>query len=312
MNRRDFLAIGTALGASALAPSKLVFAQQSPAEPHGKILILVELKGGNDGLNTVIPFADPKYLVLRPGIGIRRDHVLQLDERTGLHPAMQALLPIWREGQLAIVQGVGYPAQNRSHFRSMEIWDTASHAEQYLRDGWLTRAFGDEAASFSNGALPFSASVKTTIKALAAKQGVSVIRVTLGGFDTHQNQPVQHARLLGQLSEGLAAIRTALIELDRWNDALVMTCAEFGRCARENDSNGTDHGSAAPHFVMGGRVNGGLHGAAPQLGQLDGNHNLPMNVDFRQMYATILDRWLGMDAGPILGARFETLPLLRA
>jgi uncharacterized protein (DUF1501 family) len=138
------------------------------------------------------------------------------------------------------------------------------------------------------------------------------MRLTLGGFDTHQNQPAQHARLLRQLSEGLMAMRAALIEFGRWNDTLVMTCAEFGRCARENESNGTDHGTAAPHFVMGGRVNGGLHGGAPLLKQLDGNGNLPMNVDFRQMYATILGRWWGMDAAPILGARFETLPLLRA
>ena len=311
MNRRDFLAAATALGACALAPPTLAMARQSDLEHHGKLLILVELNGGNDGLNTVIPFADPDYLALRPGIGIRRDLVLQLDERTGLHPSMQPLLPVWRDGQLAIVQGVGYPGHNRSHFRSMEIWDTASHADQYLRDSWLTRAFGAQADSISGGALPFAAAVKTVMQALAAGQAVSVIRFTLSGFDTHHNQPVQHARLLKQLSEGLVAIRAALIQLGRWNDALVMTCAEFGRCARENESRGTDHGTAAPHFVMGGRVNGGLLGAAPLLKELDANGNLPMNVDFRQIYATVLGRWWGMDAGPILGARFETLPLLR-
>src|SRR6202042_1186497 len=106
----------------------------------GRTLILVELKGGNDGLNTVVPFADPAYRLLRPTIGIERERVLQLDERTGLHPSLEPLMPLWRDGQLAIVQGVGYAQPNLSHFRSMEIWNTASRSDQYRRDGWLARA----------------------------------------------------------------------------------------------------------------------------------------------------------------------------
>jgi uncharacterized protein (DUF1501 family) len=344
MNRRDFLSVATALGACALAPSKKAVAGGLEPKRSGKILILVELKGGNDGLNTVIPFADPAYAALRPMIGVRRDHVLQIDERSGLHPSMQPLMPIWRDGHLAIVQGVGYPQQNLSHFRSMEIWDTASHANHYLREGWLVRAFSAETAPtgfamsvgsaeagpFSGGGFlapsrvqkrtlrsmvpgdPFGMSVSTAMEPLASNQVVSVIRLTLNGFDTHQNQPNQHARLLGELSNGLAAMRSALIELGRWNDTLVMTYAEFGRRPRENESNGTEHGTAAPHFVMGGRVNGGLYGAAPALTRLDGNGNLPMNVDFRQLYATVLRSWWGMNADAILGGKFQTLPLLRA
>jgi uncharacterized protein (DUF1501 family) len=344
VNRREFLSATAALGACALVPSTNTSAR--PFQPTGqpKILILVELKGGNDGLNTVIPFADPAYAALRPTIGIHRDHVLQLDERTGLHPSMQPLMPLWRDGELAIVQGVGYPQQNLSHFRSMEIWDTASHANQYLHDGWLARAFGAETAApgfamsfgsaeaepFSGVAIPdsspvqkqtfktpfpadpFGRSIKTAMQTLASAQTVSVMRLTLNGFDTHQNQPVQHARLLGQLSNGLVAMQSALTELGRWNDALVMTYAEFGRGPRENESGGTDHGMSAPHFVTGGRVSGGLYGAAPALTRLDGNGNLPMSVDFRQMYATVLRSWRSMDADAILGGKFETLPILRA
>jgi uncharacterized protein (DUF1501 family) len=145
-----------------------------------------------------------------------------------------------------------------------------------------------------------------------AGQGVAVIRLTLNGFDTHQNQPGQQAALLKQLSEGLVAMRSALLELGRWNETLVMTYAEFGRRPRENQSNGTDHGTVAPHFVMGGRVNGGLHGVAPELARLDGNGNLPVGVDFRQMYATVLGPWWGLNSTEVLGQRFEPLPLLRA
>ncbi|KGS06968.1 DUF1501 domain-containing protein [Burkholderia sp. ABCPW 111] len=414
MKRRDFLALASLAGAAGVslaaphafaataAASGAIGAAGAPrAARYSNLLILVELKGGNDGLNTVIPYADPLYRALRPTIGIKREQVVQLDERAALHPALAPLMPIWRDGRLAIVDGVGYPQPNLSHFRSIEIWDTASRADEYLREGWLTRAFAQasvppgfaadgvvlgsaEMGPLANGARaialvnpaqfiraarlvqpvslreqnpalahvidvendivkaadrlrphagtpalatafpggPFGASVKTAMQVLAAcdapqrtpmpGQGVAVLRLTLNGFDTHQNQPGQQAGLLKQLAEGLVAMRSALTELGRWNDTLVMTYAEFGRRARENQSNGTDHGTAAPHFVMGGRVRGGLYGAPPALARLDGNGNLPVAVDFRQLYATVLGPWWGLDATSVLEQRFEPLPLLRA
>src|SRR5262245_19629968 len=106
-----------------------------------RILLLIELKGGNDGLNAVIPYADPKYRELRPGIGVPRDHTIQLDEKVGLHSKLEPLMESWKAGDLAIVQGVGYPYPNRSHFRSIEIWDTASAANQTLSEGWIAQAF---------------------------------------------------------------------------------------------------------------------------------------------------------------------------
>ena len=144
-----------------------------------------------------------------------------------------------------------------------------------------------------------------------AGQGVAAIRLTLNGFDTHQNQPGQHAALLAQLAQGFAAMRSALIELGRWDETLIMTYAEFGRRPRENESNGTDHGTVAPHFIAGGRVRGGLYGAPPVLARLDGNGNLPVGVDFRQLYASVLGPWWGLDASQVLRGRFEPLPLLR-
>ncbi|NYH19710.1 DUF1501 domain-containing protein [Paraburkholderia bryophila] len=405
MKRRSFLSMGAAASATLWLPrafgAQLDGLGASRARGYDNLLILVELKGGNDGLNTVIPFADPAYYQLRKSIGIKREQGIQLDERTALHPSLQPLMPLWHSQQLAIVQGVSYAQPNLSHFRSIEIWDTASRSDQYLREGWLTRAFAQspvppgfaadgvvigsaEMGPLANGARAialvnpaqfvkasrlatpvslhernpelahildvendivkaadrlrptqglaqlktvfpggaFGSSIKTAMQVLAAGdtsqekpksgQGVAVIRLTLNGFDTHQNQPGQQAALLKQLAEGFVSMKSALTELGRWDDTLVMTYAEFGRRPRENQSNGTDHGTVAPHFVMGGRVRGGLYGVPPVLARLDGNGNLPVGVDFRQLYATVLGPWWGLDASAILQQRFEPLPLLRA
>ncbi len=119
------------------------------------------------------------------------------------------------------------------------------------------------------------------------KAGVPVITLTLGSFDTHQNQPGQHANLLRQLGEGLAALKGGLVELGAWDHTMVMTFSEFGRRPRQNNSNGTDHGTVAPHFVAGGAVKGGLYGQAPDLTRLDSTQNVAWSTDFRQLYATV-------------------------
>ncbi|MBI3936014.1 MAG: DUF1501 domain-containing protein, partial [Betaproteobacteria bacterium] len=306
MNRRDFL--GT-VGAAALAAFTPRVAFGAPTGNYSNLLVLVELKGGNDGLNTVVPYADPEYYALRPRLAVPRDQVPQLDEKTGLHPSLAPLMAVWDNRELAIVQGVGYPRANLSHFRSIEIWDTASNSDQYLQTGWLARAFaqarpprsfaadgavvgGADMGPFAGGAravaltsteqflrqarlavpagraknpaldhilkveqdivhaaaglagdhvfrtdFPRSAfgnAVKTTAQVVAAKGRVAAVKVALNGFDTHGGQQGTHARLLGELAEGLAAMRAALIELGRWNSTLVMTYAEFGRRPREN------------------------------------------------------------------------------
>ncbi len=388
VTRRRFLQSAAAAALAAARPD-LVFA--AAGERSRNLLILVELKGGNDGLNTVVPYADPLYTQLRPRIAIARDQVLQLDPRSGLHPALAPLAPLWQAGELAVVQGLGYPAPNFSHFRSIEIWETASRADEYLPDGWLARAFAaapapaghiadgviigspemgplagaaravalsspgqflrqarlastagprqnaalshilkvesgvvQAAAGLSAGLSPDSPALRTEFPAgpfgnagraaaqvLASKAGVAAIRLTLNGFDTHQNQAGVHAALLKQLGEGLASLKSALVELGRWDSTLVMTYAEFGRRAAENNSRGTDHGTANAHFVLGGRVRGGLYGEPPHLDQLEGG-NLAHAVDFRSLYATALQRWWGMDSAAALRGRFAPLELLRA
>ena len=381
MRRRRFLQLASLAPFGGLA--SLACAAGAPAR---KLLVLIELRGGNDGLNTVIPYADPEYARLRPRLAVARDQVIQLGERTGLHPSLQKLEPLWKARELAIVQGVGYPQPNLSHFRSIEIWDTASKADEYLEAGWLARAFAaspapagfaadgvvvgpgamgplagntgrsialtspeqflrnarlarpegearnaalahilrverDVARSaerlhagrkfeqpFPSGA--FGTAIGTAAQLAANEAGIAVVRLSLGGFDTHANQQAIHANLLRQLGDGLDALRAALIEIGRWDSTLIATYAEFGRRPRENQSGGTDHGTSSAHFVLGGAVKGGLYGAAPALDRLDGNGNLPFAVDFRSYYATVLERWWGIDAPAILGGRFETLAIL--
>ena len=155
----------------------------------------------------------------------------------------------------------------------------------------------------------FGNAVRTTAQLAANGAGVAAIRLTLGGFDTHQNQAGTHARLLGELAEGIAALKSALLEVGRWDSTLIMTYAEFGRRPRENDTGGTDHGTAAAHFVLGGKVRGGLHGEAPRLAELESG-NLKYAFDFKRLYATALDRWWGIDSARALGGRHTPLELI--
>lgn len=385
MDRRDFLKTAAAGAALSHVPA---WAQSAATGANfGNLLILVELKGANDGLNTVVQYADPAYYSLRPRIAVKREEVVQLSDRTGLHPGLAPLLPLWKSGQMAVIEGVGYPNANLSHFRSIEIWDTASNANQYLHDGWLARAFmanpvpktylADGVVIGSNDMGPvenapkavalantdqflrqakfaekggfaknpalnhilkvenniveaaaglnsryefktqfpqnaFGNQIKTAAQIAANKSGVAALRVSLGGFDTHQNQAGTHANLMKTLAEGLLALQAALEEIGRWNNTVVMTYSEFGRRPRENQSGGTDHGTAAPQFLMGGKVKGGLYGQAPQLARLDGNGNLAYAVDFRDLYATVLERWWNISAQNVLGGRYAGLDLLRA
>ena len=383
MDRREFLSATLAGSVLALLPQ-----HSWAAANYQKLLILVELKGGNDGLNTVIPYTDAQYAVLRPRIAVARDQVLQLDETTGLNPALAPLMPLWKAGEVAVVQGVGYPSANLSHFRSIEIWDTASKSNEFLQEGWLTRTFAQapvprtfaadavvvgsaelgpflgggtraialtnteqflQQAKFAtpskqanNAALnhilrveqdivqaaaglvsangkqlntvfpqtAFGNAVRTAAQVVASRSGVAALKLSLNGFDTHSGQVGTHSGLLKQLAEGLVALKAALTELGRWDDTLIATYAEFGRRPRENQSAGTDHGTAAAHFVLGGRIKGGLYGQRPALDRLDGNGNLPFAVDFRDIYATVLERWWSVNSNVALRGRFTPLDFI--
>lgn len=343
-----------------------------------RTLLMIELTGGNDGLNTLIPYDDPLYAQLRPRLAIPRSKVLPLNHELGLHPALEPLMGLWKEKELAFALGLGYPKPNHSHFRSIEIWETAADADQALEEGWVsqllpesrlpragtpsvpahalvlgnsspapfeggrmavvtldrqgkglklagmagketpkgeekltpalqhiveTRALNVQAAhqivperlnqvkmqqGFPAG--PFGNAMESAARMLLAGIMPPVVKLSLGSFDTHANQLPAHERLLGELAQGLAAFRSALLKSGLWDRVLVMTYSEFGRRAKENASQGTDHGTAAAHLLAGGQVRGGLYGAQPPLSALKDN-DLVFTADFRSYYNAIAENW---------------------
>lgn len=386
LKRRDFLSM--AGGISVVLAARPLLAAPSATTPNwDRVLVLVELKGGNDGLNTVVPYADPAYRRLRPNLAIDRDQIVQLSPELGLNPGLKPLFESWKSGDMGILLGLGYPNPNRSHFRSIEIWDTASASNQYLSEGWIARAMqgNPRPASFtldsvviddnvlpvsgpgvrnivlrdvenfiqqaermkqaaadrgSNPALrhllkvqgeihqaaftlrdrmkaapapavempsnPFGKQLDLALRLLMSKTPLAVIKVGLGGFDTHARERETHDRLMGILGEGLAAFSTSLKKSGLWDRVLVMTYSEFGRRVAENGSRGTDHGTAAPHFVMGGKVKGGFHGRQPLLNDLS-EGDVKHTVDFRNVFATVSQRWWGLGSGDFAGGRAQLL-----
>jgi uncharacterized protein (DUF1501 family) len=193
----------------------------------------------------------------------------------------------------------GSPNRALAHLLKVEA-DIRMAAKGLASGGHLQTSFPD------NG---FGKTVKVAMEALAANRHIGVLRLTLGSFDTHINQRPQQERLLGELAQGLAAMQAALTELGRWQDTLVLSYAEFGRRPHENESGGTDHGTANVHFALGGAVRGGLYGQRPDFSQLD-NGNLRAAVDFRRLYASACRFCWQSDGVSALGGRFEPMPFV--
>jgi len=156
---------------------------------------------------------------------------------------------------------------------------------------------------------PLGSGFKLLSQAISSNLGVRVFHVGMGGFDTHTGQTTAQARLLTNLAEAGTAFYRDLQAHGRAQDVLLMTWSEFGRRAQENANNGTDHGTAGPMFLLGGAVQGGLYGQMPSLIDLD-NGNLKHTVDFRSVYASVLESWLGAPADDLLGAHYERLPFV--
>ena len=381
MQRRDFLkwtGLGTMLASAPVA----WWPGQAQATTTSKTLILVELKGGNDGLNTVVPYTDPDYYRLRPKLAIPKKEALPLSDSLGFNPALAPLMSAWEAEELAVISGVGYDKPNRSHFRSIDIWATASGADTFAQEGWVNAAArarggvrGVEGVVIGRGDIgplsggdlravvmeqpeqfmrqakrlkkhaqtghaaldhvlrvqgelidaadvlarqlkgapepsatfpraPLGRQLELAARLLLADVPLTVIKVSHDGFDTHANQRRKHDRLLGQLAESLSAFRASMVSAGRWSDVLVMTYSEFGRRVAQNGSNGTDHGTAAPHIMLGGAVKGGLFGQQPSLDTKDLVHN----VDYRSLYATVAKRWWGVDLARL--EAFDERPLI--
>lgn len=434
--RREFLR-GTVLGGalswtlpafladtfSALHAEAADKATQSVTGKDGTILVVLQMAGGNDGINTVVPFADDHYHRARPNLRLPDNQILKLSDTIGLHASLAGFKELHDAGELAVIQGAGYPNPNRSHFRSTEIWQTASDSNAVESYGWLGRYFdnacagcdptvgvsiggqrpqafnarqpkgvslqnpqnyrfmpprrgGPEAAasaeeSFrklnemdsemaenSGGTI---ASIQGTVKhegsaldflertALDAQVSSDEIRtiasrtenkseypasqlgnslklvakliggglptrvfyVSQGGYDTHANQVNAHQRLLKDLGDSVQAFIADMKAQGNLPRVLVMTFSEFGRRVAENASGGTDHGAAAPMFIVGNKIKAGLLGQYPSLAPDDlFEGDLRFTVDFRSVYATVLESWLKTPSEPILRRKFPLVELV--
>lgn len=328
ISRREFMRNGaSAVAVGAAMPRAL--RSMAPSRAANRVLVVVELNGGNDALNTVIPVGDPLYAMARPTLAIRRSETLMLDGKVGLHPAMKPMHELFERGQLAVIQGVGYPSASRSHFRSMEVWHRGLLSAD-VTSGWLGRyceqAMGgrdvasmvyggtelpeifkaegveakgvelDEqpaAAGYPQG--PLGAGLATFAEMIRQEAKSRLFHLSVGGFDTHARQAESHGKLLGTLSAGIGAFVAEMGRAGREKDVMVMVFSEFGRRLRENTSAGTDHGTAGVMFFAGGSVRGGLYGRQPSLTDLH-EGDLRYSVDFRDCYATVLEKWLGTAA----------------
>jgi uncharacterized protein (DUF1501 family) len=387
-----FLAIDSIFGRAARAATGISVAGSTAT----RTLVVVNLQGGNDGLNTLVPFGDPNYYRVRPTINVSPSDVLRIDSNIGFNPTLAGLKALYDHQRVAILQGVHYPNPNLSHFRSTEIWQTAA-PEHIIDTGWAGRYLDDArlpknnlfkglaigpilpkmlvannsdvptVAAFRAGGFrgaraeqsaadqilngsgnkypfsspylqlvqeiehdanassrelphlvagykpaidypktPFAQALNLAAAVIGSGIGTKVIYISLGSFDTHIGQRGMQDRLLQQFGDGIKAFYDDLTahKLDR--QVLTMTFSEFGRRVEENANRGTDHGTAAPMFVIGGDVKGGIYGDHPSLTDLDFG-NLKWHTDFRSVYATVLQNWLRVSSAPILGASFNTL-----
>jgi uncharacterized protein (DUF1501 family) len=370
---------------------------------NGKVIVLLQMSGGNDGLNTIIPIEDSLYYNARPSLGIRKEDAVQLNYLTGMHPSLQPLKGLYDDGMVAVIQSVGYANPDRSHFRATDIWLSASDSNVVIDDGWVGRYLAKVLPDHNpiNPEHPLAIQIGSTQSALLectcqGTMGISfespnqfyqlingstadndpppdtvagnqlkyikeiaalsiryaeiiketadsvenkatypntalgrqlaivaeliaggletpVYLTSVGGFDTHANQAGSHANLLAGVAQAIEAFQTDLRLLEIQDKVVLMTFSEFGRRVNQNGSGGTDHGTAAPLFVIGRNVYGGVYGQNPDLSDLDNNGDIKYKYDFRQLYATLLTQQLGMPLNrmpDVLMKNFDTIPLI--
>ena len=386
--RRALLAAGLALP---FAVPRHAYAATAAAAADRRILVVFEMSGGNDGLNTVVPYADDTYYRLRPNIGIPPQRLRKLDDRHALNPGMAGFERLYKDGRLAIVHGCGYDQPSFSHFASMAYWHTAA-PNSGEETGWVGRLAdalrpGGEAGTVVNVAASQSLAVRSrrqvpvvfddperfvrqarfeareliervqpppddgnaarrylhevAASAREASQRVrdacaryrtpvdygllpldlqKVAALIDGGlparvyyvgyrnnaFDTHVHQVDLHQRLLTYVSDAIGGFLRDMERIGRADDVVLMAFSEFGRRPSENANLGTDHGTAGPMFIAGKPVRGGQYGEPVDLGRRAADDNLNHTTDFRRVYATLTDGWLGVKSdGPVLRGRFE-------
>jgi uncharacterized protein (DUF1501 family) len=388
LNRRQFLQSSSLL---ALAPTVPLFlartARAAGADKDGRVLVVVQLDGGNDALNTIIPYADPTYEKLRPKLRIDKKNLLKLSDKLGLHSALKPLDKLLQAGHLAVAPGVGYPNPNRSHFESMAIWHTARFdPEERKGYGWIGRALDPKAGTAfvvgpavpgalrgrrstavalnriedmlladPSAATPMAGPDSANdLQAFVRRQAVDaqaaadklahlaggddggrypgtglaerlklvarlmksnldsrVFYTVQAGYDTHASQVFTHANLLNEFAGAVAAFFEDLKGAKLAERVTLLAFSEFGRTIQENGSAGTDHGTAGAVFLAGLGVKGGAFGSMPSLTDLVKGEP-KMTTDFRQVYASVLEDWLGLAAADVLGGTFARPALFRS
>ena len=333
--RRTFLRVGLLAGASALASGRFIGGGAAIADsatdtsirlPDGEatILVLIELSGGNDGLNTVIPFTDATYFASRPGLAIPPSKVLKISDNLALNGTLTGVRELYDLGELALILGVGYPGPSHSHFRAREIWRTACDSQDHETRNWLARALDARRTlgweDILRMARRFRPSARYPCSQLAnglelasrlISEGTCVRAFCLcqGGYDTHTGERRSHQRLLKELDSAMRAFVADLKAQGNFNRVLIMILSEFGRGLVENHHGGTEHGLAAPMLIAGGAIAGGVYGEQPSLTNLSAGE-LVHSVDFRSVYATVLEKWLHVQSRGVLKREFPMLGFL--
>jgi len=405
--RRQFLTRGLGIvGVGATLPNFLIGTSLAGprAEEGERILVVIQLNGGHDGMSDVPPYGEPKYAEYRKATRIADKDVIKLNPQYGLHPNLKGCKALLDQGRFGVVVGAGYPNFDYSHFEAMDIWETADETRRRrCGTGWLGRyldltqatmqdpklsiavgfhktpvllwakkhpglAFGQpesfrftgvgddkgralysklnqpsvgdapgEMAFVTHTAVAANAaseqvlrsvrgyktpieypntglagSLRTIAGLIGGGLSTRIYYTALGGFDTHANQRPQHDALMTQFDGAISAFWKDLDRQGTSKRVLMITFSEFGRTVRENASQGTDHGSAQPLFLFGPGVKAGCHGAYPSLTDLRPDGQFKLQVDFRRVYASILERWMGTRSEPVLGAKFEPLDCLKA
>lgn len=408
-NRREFLRTGLAAASGVIAwgmdAPRFLARTAWAAPPAGKagardtLLVVVQLTGGNDGLNTVVPYKDELYARYRPNLRLPIEQLKKINDDVAMHPAMGGFADLLEDKALCIVQGVGYPNPTQSHFESMDIWQSA--VRNKYSEGWLGRALAqmksgpafhlampNEASWLALEGAPVKAPsivsledfqlkiaaaskadarnkkdvvegavrpaagpdgkpgedlldfvkktavhtyenskrlqeiarnykpkvdypatglagrLKLAAQLIEADLGARIFYVSIDGFDTHSGQLPTHEALWRETADAIKAFFQDMAARGQRDRLLLMTFSEFGRRAKENGSKGTDHGSAAPMFLIGGKVKAGVVGSHPSLEKLE-DGNLKHALDFRQVYAAVLDNWLGVSSKAVLGAEYS-------
>jgi uncharacterized protein (DUF1501 family) len=412
-SRRQFLTgLGLAMAGTTLSVSGTpvrAFSRSSllaklAGSASDRVLVLIQLSGGNDGLNTIIPISNDIYYNQRPTLAIPAGEAIALSTNVGMHPSLSPLEPFFGDGKMAVVQGVGYPSPDLSHFRSTDVWITGNNVDEIGSTGWSGRYLGQSVPDFvdnppdnplavqigsgspalfqgpdagmgmsllsvdlfdriadsgviydtanvspdtqgneisfvrsvANDSFQYAGAVQTAaangtndveypansslashlaIVASLIKGGLGakIYHVTLGGFDTHANQLGIHANLMNRLSSSISAFMSDIEASGLQDEVLAMTFSEFGRRVQQNGSGGCDHGTAAPMFLFGAGLNGGVYGEQPSLDVLDNASNMIYQTDFRSIYSTVLQHWFGLstsESNLVLGENFDTLGLI--